>query len=834
MLVLELVFKALARSKSFSLIFILNFSLAIASLSYLQFFKGSIDTSLETKAKSLLGADLVISSRFPISSEQIEEIKTKIPEIKSFNQGISTVSMIASNKRARLMELVKVDVGFPYYGGLVFSDKSIYPRGIEIPKANEVWVYQEVLDLLDLKLDEQVKIGKENFLIKKIIDSDTLKAVSFSGFMPKIYISEEGLEKTELLQFGSTARYKLNYLFKDDFSNGKLEEIENNLEKQIDQNLKALSPNDGKDRLLSVLNFITNFLSLVSLVSFFLGLVGLIYLYSGFLRKHQNDITILSDIGLSKRKLSLVYLLHLFVLIIISSIIVFSLISISAQFLGPIIQRLVDFEFDFTLDYYFFLKSSLILLLLSLSVGLPLILPMLQRQKSNFFKIILSFLPFLILLLLLSNFVTPAKNIGFYFALCVLALIILLFAIGSFVLKKFDFSGHLENLSLSLAIKNITRQNRTSLTLFTAILLCTTFFSLIPQVGSSLSTALISSVNERPRFFVIDAKEEQIKDLETQVNKEGAKLENISPMIRAQVIKINNIDFTKHSIENGDEKLKTDKNELKNSTVNLSYRKNLKKSEEIIEGREFSGIYDSKDFSKPIELSVEKRYADRRGIKLGDHIVFDVLGLEIETKVINIRTVKWTEFVPNFFFILQDGALDDAPKTLLATISSGDYDAQQMLVKLSDLFPSLTVIDVKSLFETFADLVKNVTKITDNMSIYSIIIGLLMSFIIIQYQMNLQKNNILRLKMIGVKNKTIKNSFLIEFGLISFSASSLGIIFGSIASYYISSLLFESYWDFRPDILIMYFLFIPILTILIVSFFTSKMIHQKENILFGE
>jgi predicted lysophospholipase L1 biosynthesis ABC-type transport system permease subunit len=834
MLVLELVFKALARSKSFSLIFILNFSLAIASLSYLQFFKGSIDTSLETKAKSLLGADLVISSRFPISDEQIQDIKTKVPQIKSFNQGISTVSMIASQKRARLMELVKVDVGFPYYGGLVFADKSVYPNGVELPKDNEVWVYQEVLDLLDLKLGEQLKIGKENFIIKKVIETDSLKAVSFSGFMPKVYISEEGLKKTELLQFGSTARYKLNYQFDEEFTNDKLEEIENALEKDIDQNLSALSPNDGKDRLLSVLNFITNFLSLVSLVSFFLGLVGLIYLYSGFLRKHQNDITILSDIGLSKRKLSLVYLLHLFVLIIVSSVIVFSLISISAQFLGPIIQKLVDFEFDFTLDYFFFLKSSLLLLVLSLSVGLPLILPMLQRQRSSFFKIILSFTPFLAILLLLSNFVSPAKNIGFYFAVAVLGLIILFFAIGSFLLKKFDFSGHLENLSLSLAIKNITRQNRTSLTLFTAILLCTTFFSLIPQVGSSLSTALTSSVEERPRFFVIDAKQEQIKDLEEQVNSKGAKLENISPMIRGRVIKVNDIDFTKHSVLNGDEKLKTDKNELKNSTVNLSYRTMLKQSEEIVEGVEFSGVYDSKNFSKPIELSVEKRYADRRGIKLGDAIVFDVLGLEIETKVVNIRTVKWTEFVPNFFFILQDGALDDAPKTILATISSGDYDAQQMLIKLSDLFPSLTIIDVKSLFETFADLVKNVTKITDNMSIYSIVIGLLMSFIIIQYQMNLQKNNILRLKMIGVKNKTIKNSFLIEFGLISFSASSLGIVFGSIASYYISALLFESYWDFRPNILIMYFLFIPILTILIVSFFTSKMIHQKENILFGE
>ena len=53
MLVFELVFKALSRSKSFSLIFILNFTLAIAALSYLQFFKSSIDTSLETKAKNL-------------------------------------------------------------------------------------------------------------------------------------------------------------------------------------------------------------------------------------------------------------------------------------------------------------------------------------------------------------------------------------------------------------------------------------------------------------------------------------------------------------------------------------------------------------------------------------------------------------------------------------------------------------------------------------------------------------------------------------------------------------------------------------------------------------
>jgi predicted lysophospholipase L1 biosynthesis ABC-type transport system permease subunit len=821
MLVLELVTKALSRSKSFSFIFILNFCLAIASLSYLQFFKSSIDSSLDAKAKSLLGADIVVSSRFPISENQKELVNSLLPSIKSYNEGVSTVSMVSSSKRARLMELVQVNEGFPYYGGLVFKDKTTYPQDLQILKENEVWVYQEVLDLLELKINDTLKIGNKEYIIKKVIDSDSLKNINFNGFMPKVYLSSQGLKRSELLKFGSTGRYKLNYIFNENFTNDELENLEKDLEEKLDRTLRVSSPNDGRDRLLRVLNFLTNFLSLVSLISFFLGLVGLIYLYSGFLRKHQNDINVLSDIGVSKKNLILTYLVHLFVLISIATILVFSFIAFTSQFIGPFIQKYVEFNFDFSLDYMFFLKSSVVLFALSLSVGLPLILPLVQKEKRNFLSIVISFTPFVLFLLLLSNLVTPSRNIGLYFALSVLLLIIIFFAVGSIVLKKLDFIGHLDNLSLSLALKNITRQKRTSLTLFTAILLCTAFFSLIPQVGSSLSNALTQSVNERPRFFVIDAKEEQIKDISSQVETLGAKLENIAPMIRARIIKIND------RIEN-DEKNSTQ------STVNLSYRTELKKSETIVEGRDFSGAYDSNDFSKPIELSVEQRYASRKKIKLGDTITFDVLGLEVVAKVVNIRTVKWTEFTPNFFLIMQDKAINDAPKTMLATISTGNYDATQMLLKLTDTFPTLTVIDVKNLFETFATVVKDVSAITEKMSYYSIVIGLLMSFIIIQYQMNLQKNNILRLKMIGIKNKTIKNSFLLEYGLISFVASCIGIIIGSLGSYFISNLLFESYWDFRADVLAIYFLLIPLITILVVSLFTSKIIHQKENILFGE
>ncbi len=75
--------------------------------------------------------------------------------------------MITSKTRARLMELIKINKDYPYYGGLVFTDKSVFPKGNILPKSNEVWVYQEVLDQLNLKLEDKLKIGQASFVIKK-------------------------------------------------------------------------------------------------------------------------------------------------------------------------------------------------------------------------------------------------------------------------------------------------------------------------------------------------------------------------------------------------------------------------------------------------------------------------------------------------------------------------------------------------------------------------------------------------------------------------------------------------------------------------------------------
>src|SRR5690606_32005397 len=140
----------------------------------------------------------------------------------------------------------------------------------------------------------------------------------------------------------------------------------------------------------------------------------------------------------------------------------------------------------------------------------------------------------------------------------------------------------------------------------------------------------------------------------------------LSPMVRARILKVNGQDYERKIAETG---FKTREEErearIRNRGVNLSYRSSLADSETIVSGRDFSGEFDPQKQDKA-ELSVEFRFAERMGLKIGDILEFDVQGVEIEGQIINLRRVKWTSFQPNFFILVQNGVLNEAPKTFIA------------------------------------------------------------------------------------------------------------------------------------------------------------------------
>jgi len=833
----ELALSALLRSKKFTLVFVFNFALAILGIFSLQYFKGTMEKSLGTKARVLLGSDLVVSSKFPISKDQKKLIKESIPAVENSFDGVSMMSMVSSNVRSRLTQVAMIENGFPYYGGMTFTDGSSYKRdGQElVPSEEEIWIYPEVLNQHKSKIGDFLKIGKSKFKVTKVIREDSFKSLRFSGFVPRVYMSEAGIKRANILQYGSTVQYTQNFKFSKTFTNDELEEVETKLENVMGSAIRVKSPNDGGDRIIRIMEYITNFLSLVSLVSFYLGLVGLFYLYSGFLEKNQKDMKVLLDLGVKKTEVLGTYLLHFLSMLLISCILIFGLLSFASPLMKSIISSNVPIEVDYSLDIFFFLKALVLILSLALSLGIPMILDKLNSSKKSLLRSILGYLPLAIILIALSQYVASVKNIGLYFSLVLFVIIGLVFIAGRFILSLFDRSGLGERLDLSLAFKNILRRKNSTLTIFLALFISTSLFSLIPQIGASLSKALALSGDTKPRFFVLDAQESELPKLKKSVEKMGAQLQNIAPMIRARIVEVNGVDFRDFSkLKSKTKEMDEDENELKNRTVNLSYRKGLKDSESIAEGRDFSGDYKSVDLKDPVEVSLEKGYAQRRGIELNDEITFDVLGMEVKGVIVNLRTVDWAQFVPNFFFIFQDGAINEAPKTMLATISSAEYDADEMMINLSTEFPSLTIFDVENVIDEFSKIVNVVTSVLDKMSLFSVFVGLIMTFIIIYHQMSIRRGDILRLKMIGLRIRNIRMSLLLEFAYISMSAVILGVVLGASSSFFIANYLFEGYWDFQLPIILTFLIIVPALILAVVYFVSLKVTREKENDLFGE
>ena len=103
-----------------------------------------------------------------------------------------------------------------------------------------------------------------------------------------------------------------------------------------------------------------------------------------------------------------------------------------------------------------------------------------------------------------------------------------------------------------------------------------------------------------------------------------------------------------------------------------TYRDTMVATEKLVEGKWFGETTQLPD--SLTELSFEQSPAQELHVKLGDVITWDVQGVKVATKLTSIREVNWGRFEPNFFAVLQQKALKDAPKSF-ATVAAVPSDS---------------------------------------------------------------------------------------------------------------------------------------------------------------
>jgi putative ABC transport system permease protein len=840
---LSLSFSEIRNSRGFGILFILNLSLGLIGFLTLDSFKTSIHSHLQTRSKAILAADLGITTRRDITPEEEVLLGKHIPPGSKERRETGMFSMAVAPSSSRLVWVRAIDGQFPYYGELELEKGGSI--GTASPKVITdkpvAWVYPELLIQLGVKVGDSLKIGQQDFIIDDVITKDpSVSTVSFVS-APKVYIGVNYVEQTGLVQTGSRVYFSRYYQLPPGFSSGDIEEA---LEKErSSSDLRVQSHENASPELGRILRYLNDYLGLVALVALFLAGVGAAYLFRGHLSKRVKDIAILLSLGVDGRIARRIYATQLVFLGLCATL----LTSVFSITLMPILPKVFGVLLAEGTTVQVTLQSLALTGILGIGGSLLFCYPLLNRIRSlnpaSLFQEdarptislsrtqLLGFLPILVVYWGLAVLQAKSLEIGSLFVGLFVGCSLLFSGVCLLILRVLERKSLTGSLAWRMASLNLARHKAASLACFLAIALGAMLVNIIPQIKSVLEEELSRPNGVKvPSLFLFDIQDEQVVGLQSLLKENSTELDFLSPMVQARLSKING-EAIKEEAEDAMESQEDDRRRrMRNRTYNLSYRSEFSSSENLVSGEPFKGSYVwEKD--KPASMSLEVRFADRVGLEVGDTMEFDVGGVPVVGKVVNLRRVKWTSFQPNFFVQFQPGVLEDAPKTFVAAIPDADFDKKILLQNsIVKKFPNISIVDVSNTIERIMAVITQISKAITFMAILSLVAGLAVLFSIAGYQAQSRRRDTVLLKVLGLRFSTLQNINLIEFAILGFSAAGLGAFVSIGVSYVLAFMLFDSAWIYSLTIPAYTTAVIVLLCIGIGAFATRRSLRQKAVI----
>jgi len=840
---LRWVFADLWLHKKFSTLFVLNLSVGLTGFMALDSFRHHLETSLELKSQKVLGADIGLSSRKPITEAQ-KEAASKVLGAAPKTEMIETYSMVANTSGdSRLVQIKAIEDSFPFYGNIELDEPNPSDDGgnYDISGKKVVWVYPEVLIQLKLKVGDDLKIGKSLFKISHVVKDDS--AAGFSTSMaPRVYIGSAFLPATQLITPESIAWHSV--LYKKPMGPAGLEDTVKRIfeSSAMDPGVQVYSHRSVSAQMSRMLNYLADYLGLVSIAAIFLASIGATFLFRSFIQAKIFEIAIFRSLGMSFRRTLGIYVSQILFLGLASSVLAFVLSLGLIPLLTKLLSGLVSVPILLSLRWQGLTVAFALGLVGALFIGAPILVSLRKLKPGILFqaehsRLKHSLLGFsihgfgLLSLWGLSVWQSKSWKVGSAFVGAFVLSGLILGGLTYLFLKLADRFPARTALSFRFALRNLARRPQSTIICFLALGLGMVLLNVVPQIEASLQAELENPEESKlPSFFLFDIQDDQIETLKNVVQDNQAKIGQMSPMIRGRLLSVNGKAFEKAN-RNGESFSREEQEEarFRNRGFNLSYRAELDDSEKLVEGEPFSGNYLG-DGTEPAEISVEQRFAGRLGLKIRDQLVFEIQGVSVPAKIVNLRSVRWTSFQPNFFVQFQPGVLDLAPKTHIATIEDMPASKKPELQnRLVQQIPNVSIIDVSRIVKRLTEVSRQMSLALQFMALLCILVGLLVMYSIASHQALQRRKDINLIKVLGAPFETIRNFFLLEFAILASLAGLLGIGLSIGISYGISTLLFDSIWAWSPWVPFGSFFAIIVLVVGLAWLSVSHVLKEKPS-----
>jgi putative ABC transport system permease protein len=304
-------------------------------------------------------------------------------------------------------------------------------------------------------------------------------------------------------------------------------------------------------------------------------------------------------------------------------------------------------------------------------------------------------------------------------------------------------------------------------------------------IDSNIRTQLTRSIPEKaPSFFFVDIRKDELPKFQSfmAATVKDAKLETV-PMMRGRIMQLK-------GIKAEDYKAPEKAAWVLDGDRGITYAATLPEGSKLTAGEWWTPDHTGSNL-----VSFDEELGRELGLALGDTLVVNLLGRNIDVTIANFRSVEWRSFGINFVMVFSPNTFAGAPYTTLATLTFANKNdtarEMQLLRDTAAAFPSITTVRVRDALQAVNDIVGQLATAIRGASAIALVASILVLSGALAAGHRARVYEAVVLKTLGATRRRLLLAFVLEYGLIGLATAAFGFAAGTLSAYIIVTQIME-------------------------------------------